>query len=95
MYLLTEYKLKKKYGIPNGKERETLYAAVDDWVEGIGDRAYQGGAHPNAADVSVFGVLRSLEGYDTFDDMLANTRISEWYTRMAGVVGEPARTNPR
>jgi hypothetical protein len=32
MYLITNLKLKKKYGIEDGKERETLYEAVDEWV---------------------------------------------------------------
>ena len=32
MYAITNLKLKKKYGIENGKERETLYAAVNEWV---------------------------------------------------------------
>jgi hypothetical protein len=43
----------------------------------------------------VFGVLRSLEGYDTFDDMVANTHVEGWYQRMAEKVGDPARTNAK
>ena len=95
MYLLTQFKLKKKYGIPDGQERETLYAAVDEWLAGVGDHAFQGGAAPNAADLSVFGVLRSLEGYDTFADLLDNTHVGGWYKRMEQQVGAPARVNPK
>lgn len=32
MYLITNLKLKKKYGIEDGKEREALYEAVNEWV---------------------------------------------------------------
>ena len=34
MYLLSKYKLNKKYGIT--EPREQLYAAVDHWVDSLG-----------------------------------------------------------
>ena len=91
MYAITQLKLKKKYGIPDDGERQALYDAVAEWTGTLQGRSFLGGAAPNLADVSVFGVLRSLEGYPTFDDMVANTDILPWYERMAAVVGASAR----
>ena len=93
MYALTHLKLKKKYGIEDGREREALYAALSEWTAALAQKGspYLGGDRPNLADISVFGVLRSLEGYPTFDDMLANTDIQAWYNRMAETVGKSAR----
>lgn len=34
--------------------------------------------HPQA----VFGVLRVMEGLQAFDDMMKNTKVKYWYTRM-------------
>lgn len=91
MYALTQLKLKKKYGIPDDGERQALYDAVTEWTSTLQGRSFLGGDAPNLADVSVFGVLRSLEGYPTFDDMLANTDVQSWYERMTAVVGTSAR----
>lgn len=46
-----------------------------------------GGATPDLADISVFGVLRSIEGYDVFADVMANTHVRDWYARMVQAVG--------
>ena len=91
MYAITQLKLKKKYGIPDDGERQALYDAVGEWTASLQGRDFLGGGAPNLADVSVFGVLRSLEGYPTFDDMLVNTDVGGWYERMAAVVGSSAR----
>jgi hypothetical protein len=70
-------RLKKKYNI-SGEPRAELYADAERWVAALGDRPFMGGEAPNLADLSVFGVVRSITGTDTFMDLLHNTGISKW-----------------
>ena len=70
-------RLKKKYDI-SGEPRAELYADANRWVVALGDRPFMGGEAPNLADLSVFGVVRSITGTDTFMDLLHNTDISKW-----------------
>lgn len=41
-----------------------------------------GGNKPNLSDLAVYGVLKSIEGCDAFQDLLANTKIGVWYDAM-------------
>jgi len=70
-------KLKKKYDV-KGEPRAEMYADAEQWVAAVGDRPFMGGDAPNLADLSVFGVVRSVTGTDTFMDLLHNTGISKW-----------------
>lgn len=88
MYLIAK-RSKKKYQIQD--ERGDLYAELDSWVDAVGDRAFLGGSEPNMADLSVFGVLRAMDGLDTYSDLMANTRIKPWFTRMTDKVGPTSR----
>ena len=64
MYGLSHFKLNKKYGIT--EPRNQIYVAVDDWIAAVGDDAFLGqSTAPTMADLSVFGVLRAVEGYVT------------------------------
>lgn len=84
-------KLIKKYGI-EGDLRANLYRDAKEWVEAVGpNRPFMGGEKPNLADLSVFGVIRSVTGTDTFMDLMHNTEISLWYERMMAAVGESSR----
>ena len=49
-----------------------------------------GSATPGVADVTVFGALRSLEGLNTFRDLMAHSKVGPWYERMRQAVG-PAK----
>jgi microsomal prostaglandin-E synthase 2 len=40
---------------------------------------FMGGNKPNLADLSVYGVLCSMEGCTAFKDCVENTRIGEWF----------------
>lgn len=72
-------KLKKKYNLKDDV-RESLYDNCRLWMKAIGkNRQFMGGQRPNLADLSVFGVLSSIEGCTAFDDILANTNIGPWY----------------
>jgi microsomal prostaglandin-E synthase 2 len=84
-------KLKKKYNV-EGDLRENLYKCANDWVDAVGnDRPFFGGDVPNLADISVFGVMKSITGTDTFMDLQHKTRIGPWYERMFEAVGETSR----
>lgn len=90
MYLVAK-RSKKKYGIED--ERVALYAALNAWVDAVGDRPFLGGHAPNMADLSVFGVLRAIQGLQTFDDMMQHVSIEPWFTRMAATVGASMRVS--
>eukprot|EP00051_Salpingoeca_urceolata_P024881 m.442290 g.442290 ORF g.442290 m.442290 type:complete len:319 (-) comp20286_c2_seq12:65-1021(-) len=89
MYLLCKLKLNKKYGIT--EPRQQLYDAVNEWTTHLGDRDFNGGGHPDLADLAVFGALRSVESLATFDDMVANTSVEPWFYRMKEAVGPSSR----
>lgn len=75
-------KLKKKYNL-KGDVRESLYDNCRQWMKAIGkNRKFMGGNKPNLADLSVYGVLTSIEGCEAFEDVLRNTNIKPWYTSM-------------
>lgn len=82
--------LKKKYNI-EGQPRDALYSTAEEWVSGLGGKPFMGGDKPNLADVSAFGVIRSITLTDTFMDLMHNTSISAWYERMMEAVGESSR----
>lgn len=52
---------------------------------------FHGGDEPDLADLSVFGVIRSVTCTDTFMDLMHNSRISHWYEQMMKTVGESSR----
>ncbi|KAG2316282.1 hypothetical protein Bca52824_019404 [Brassica carinata] len=87
MYFVSK-KLKKKYNITD--ERAALYDAAETWVDALNGRPFLGGAKPNLADLAVFGVLRPIRYLRSGKDMVDNTRIGEWYSRMENTVGEPS-----
>jgi len=84
-------KLVKKYGI-EGDLRAALLGAANEWSDAVGEgRTFMGGDEPNLADLSMFGVIRSITGTDTFMDMLHQSRISGWYESMMAAVGPSSR----
>ena len=83
-------RLKKKYGV-EGDVRVNLYTSANEWVSAVGDRAFLGGATPDVADLAVFGVIRSVVGTDTFNDLMQHSRIGPWYERMFTAVGDSSR----
>ncbi|XP_019156760.1 PREDICTED: prostaglandin E synthase 2-like [Ipomoea nil] len=86
MYFISK-KLKKKYNITD--ERAALYEAAETWVDALNGREFLGGSKPNLADLAVFGVLRPIRYLKSGQDMVENTRIGDWYSRMERAVGEP------
>lgn len=90
MYFIAK-KLKTKYAIED--EREALYSAIEAYMEAVGDRDFLGGSEPNMADLSVFGVVRSVAGLETFDDLMTHTSIKPWFARMTEKVGPTTRVS--
>jgi microsomal prostaglandin-E synthase 2 len=91
MYFVSR-RLKKKYHIVD--ERQALYDACRDWLQAVGwpERRFLGGARPCAADLAMFGVLRSIEGFTAFHELAANVpEIVQWYRIMKDQVGPSAR----
>lgn len=79
-----------KYKI-EGDLRQALYGACNEFLDSLGDQPFHGGAQPDLADLAVFGVLRSVWGTDTFNDVMCSTRMGQWYGRMCERVGPSAR----
>ncbi|KAL7614445.1 uncharacterized protein LOC111917453 [Lactuca sativa] len=79
MYFVSK-KLKKRHNISD--ERKALYEASEAWVDALNGRQYLGGLEPNLGDLAVFGVLRPIRYLKSGKDMVENTRIGEWFTRM-------------
>lgn len=82
MFLISK-RLKKKYALKDDV-RDSLYDATRYWTKNISSKKqpYMGGNQPNLADLSVFGVLSSIEGCAAFTDLLKNTKIKSWYYDM-------------
>ncbi|GER38792.1 glutathione S-transferase family protein [Striga asiatica] len=84
MYFVSK-KLKKKYNITD--ERGALYKAAETWVDALKGRDFLGGTKPNLADLAVYGVLRPIRYLKSGRDMVENTHIGNWYSRMENAVG--------
>lgn len=72
--------LKKRYGLSDDV-RSHIYEALDKWTNELKKQGtkFMGGSEPNLADISVFGVLSSMEGCQAFKDCLENTNIGKWF----------------
>lgn len=44
-------------------ERASLYAALNAFLEAKGAAPFHGGPKPNQVDISVYGILRSIESF--------------------------------
>jgi len=62
MYVVAK-KLKKKYNITD--ERMAIYECGQEWCDAINldERPFHGGNQPDLADLAVYGVLSSIEGF--------------------------------
>jgi hypothetical protein len=74
-------------------ERAALQEALETWqTEGLGNNQFASGKYdPNLNDLLVFGILRSVEGLPTHDEVIMddphNVVLKEWYLRMKERVG--------
>ena len=75
-------KIKKKYNIVD--EREDLFKILTEWTDAVGDKPFLHGDSVTLPDLLVYGVLRSIESFRTFNDIMAkNSELSAWYQRVA------------
>ncbi|CAG9781865.1 unnamed protein product [Diatraea saccharalis] len=78
-------RLKKRHNITDA--RQSLYNAANEWTAAVKKRGrFLGGDEPNLADVSVYGVLSSIEGCQAFKDLKANTDIGKWYNDVKNAI---------
>ncbi|XP_078685949.1 prostaglandin E synthase 2-like [Branchiostoma floridae x Branchiostoma belcheri] len=85
-------RLKSKYQLKDDV-RESLYDAANEWLKGVGKKRFMGGSQPNLADLAVYGVLSSIEDFDTFKDLMENTKMRPWYERTKKAVKSHAGAN--
>lgn len=76
-------RLKKRHRLKDDV-RQSLYDEANYWLRAIRVRGttFMGGNKPNLSDLAVYGILKSIEGCDAFQDLLNNTKIGNWYTAM-------------
>ncbi|XP_066112187.1 prostaglandin E synthase 2 [Saccopteryx bilineata] len=87
MYLISK-RLKSRHHLQDDV-REDLYDAANKWVAAVGKhRPFMGGQKPNLADLAVYGVLRVMEGLESFDDLMRHTHIQPWYLRVEKAIAE-------
>lgn len=72
-------RLKKRYDLSDDV-RWHIYNACDRWTEEVNmkNTKFHGGKIPNLADISVFGILNSMEGCQAFSDCMKNTNIGKY-----------------
>lgn len=90
MYMVGR-KMKRKYGIAD--ERQAFVDALKEWTNAIEEQGgkFLGGSKPGMADLSVYGVLKAIQAFDTFTELRQrNVRFGEWFDRMKEAVGDEA-----
>ncbi|KPM08698.1 prostaglandin E synthase 2-like protein, partial [Sarcoptes scabiei] len=81
-------RLKKKHNLKDDV-RQSLYDSCNYWLKSIGpNRKFMGGNFPSLADLTVYGVLKSIEGCEAFKDLCNQTKISSWYFAVKTMVAE-------
>jgi len=84
MYFIGK-KLKQKYKL--GKDpRAALFSGAFKWTQAVKRHGaggeFLGGAMPNLADLSMYGVLTAIEGCDAFKELIDQTNIGGWFYSM-------------
>jgi microsomal prostaglandin-E synthase 2 len=59
-----------------------LREKASEWAKGLRGRSFMGGERPNAADVAVFGITRSVLGLRAGKVLEENDVFSSWISRM-------------
>ncbi|XP_026826171.1 prostaglandin E synthase 2 [Ooceraea biroi] len=73
-------RLKKRHRLKDDV-RQSLYDEANNWLRAIRVRGttFMGGSKPDLSDLAMYGILKSIEGCDAFQDLLNHTKISVWY----------------
>ncbi|KAK4538752.1 hypothetical protein CDCA_CDCA20G4777 [Cyanidium caldarium] len=102
-------KMRRKYGLEAGQEREALMQRLEAFMHGAmpgaaavggardrqqqtGLRPFSGGDKPDMADLTLYGMLRAVQGMRTSRDVMsAMPTVAEWYQRVQEAVREQQR----
>lgn len=78
MFLISK-RLKKLRNLSDDVRGE-FYEVCNKWTNELEalKAKFHGGNTPDLADLAVFGALNSIEGCQTFTDIMDNTKISKW-----------------
>ncbi|XP_059045978.1 prostaglandin E synthase 2 [Achroia grisella] len=81
-------RLKARHNIKDDV-RQSLYDAANEWTDAVKKKGsrFLGGEQPNLADISVYGVLSSIEGCQAFQDLRNHTDIGKWYDDIKHTIG--------
>ena len=75
-------------GSAEGQERQALMGVLSELQQGMAGQPFLGGAQPSLADVSIFGVIRSIESLPTYSEAIAaHPGAAAWYLRVKAAVG--------
>lgn len=87
---LANGRLKKKYGITD--ERKQLLDVVGAWTAAVGEGPFLKGPSVSLADVAVYGVLSSIRGLATYEELMsAAPALKQWSDRVREAIGASAR----
>lgn len=92
MYMIGKKK-KGQYKIED--ERMAMHDALAEWTEAVQEKGkfFAGDSGPGIADLSVYGVLKAIETFDTFAELREkNVAFCEWYDRTQAAVGDTSIT---
>lgn len=89
MWIISK-RLKARHQIDDA--RQSLYGAAKEWTKAVEAKGtpFLGGDKPNLADISVYGVLSSIEGCKAFQDLRNNTNIGKWYDDIRNTIQKRA-----
>lgn len=87
-------RLKKKYDIQD--ERKEIHEAINTWMKAItkgGSGFIDGAKKPGIVDLSVYGVLKAIQNFDTFTELTEQSKdFEQWFNNMTRLVGDSAKT---
>lgn len=82
---LANGKIKKKYGIVD--ERAELKSVLNEWTSAVKGKEFLHGKFVTLPDLMVYGVLNSIEGLTTFNEIMENdAALSAWYKRVGSSI---------
>jgi microsomal prostaglandin-E synthase 2 len=82
---LVAKKIKKRLSLADPKI--FLRNAIHDWSEGLMGQDFMGGTEPNAADMAVYGISRSVAGLSAGKIFKENPVFHQWLVRMSEKTG--------
>lgn len=86
MYMIGK-RLKKRHHLLEDV-RQSLYQEVNFFLKTVRSKGtpFMGGQLPNLADLAVYGCISSIDGSQSFDDLMSHSNVAPWYNRMQAVI---------